>query len=196
MDVGTLIQREQGVASAEPATEVGGACSPLDTTRAAGTDASPQSRVRRMLYRIWPRLPQWCRSLALRLMLPRHSLGVCAVVQDARGRVLIARHTYRVSPWGLPGGFVRRHEQPRKALARELREELGADALVGSLLGADLHQPSGHLTLYYRATLLETPRPDGVELDGLHFVSCDEALALLGLRAAPWLTPEAERRAS
>ena len=151
---------------------------------------------RRVLYRMWPRLPHWCRRLALRLALPRHSLGVCAVIQDQRGRVLLAHHTYRPSPWGLPGGFVRRREQPHHALARELTEELGTDARIGPLLYAELHEPSSHLTLYFSATLLDVPRTDDVEVDGTRFVSRTDALALLGPSAAPWLASLPVLRAS
>jgi ADP-ribose pyrophosphatase YjhB (NUDIX family) len=173
---------------------------PLSHPQASLAHDSWRVRMRRLLYRSWPRVPRWSRRLALRLALPRHSLGVCAVIQDQRGRVLLARHTYRPSPWGLPGGFVRRREQPQLALARELSrelsEELGADAHVGPLLYAELHEPSGHLTLYFSATLQGAAHTDDVEVDGTRFVSRADAMALLGSSAAPWLASLSELRAS
>ena len=62
---------------------------------------------------------------------PSVTLGVCAVVTDARGR-LLGHHTYRRQPWGLPGGVARGGEQPAAALARELRGEMGVAARVGT----------------------------------------------------------------
>ena len=63
------------------------------------------------------------------------ALGVHALIVDANGKVLLARHSY-MKGWSLPGGGVGRGEPPLTALARELREEIGsvvADApqLVG-----------------------------------------------------------------
>jgi 8-oxo-dGTP pyrophosphatase MutT (NUDIX family) len=196
MDVETLEPQTQQPVTANCDEETQSPERPIDEERVASSHGSWRMSLRRTFYTCWPRLPRWSRGLALRLALPRHSLGVCAVIQDMRGRVLVAHHTYREAAWGLPGGFVRRREQPRRALARELSEELGVDARIGPLLYAELYEPSGHLTLYYGATLLETPCADGVEVDRTCFVSRTDALALLGPLAAPWLASLPGRRAS
>lgn len=52
------------------------------------------------------------------------TLGVRAVAVDARGRVLMVRHTY-LKGWWLPGGGVDRGETTHVAVVRELREEAG-----------------------------------------------------------------------
>jgi len=111
--------------------------------------------------------------------------GVCAVIVDARGRILVARHTYRRWPWGLPGGLVARDEQPTTALARELREECATEATIGPLLHADNFR--GHLTLYYQATLASEPQPDGVEISSFEYVAPEDIVRLLGRAALPWL---------
>ena len=59
---------------------------------------------------------------------------VCAVIEDsATGRVLIAQrpaHKHLALKWEFPGGKVEAGESPEPALLRELREELGCDALI------------------------------------------------------------------
>lgn len=112
-------------------------------------------------------------------------MGVCAVVLDARGRILVARHTYRRWPWGLPGGLVERDEAPTMALARELREECATEATIGPALYAELFRR--HLTLYYQVTLASAPTPDGVEIAGFEYVAPEEVVRLLGRAALPWL---------
>jgi len=52
------------------------------------------------------------------------ALGVHALIVDADGNVLLARHSY-MKGWSLPGGGVGRGEPPLMALRRELREEIG-----------------------------------------------------------------------
>lgn len=135
---------------------------------------------RRALYQNWRLLPPWLQRLAVRIAAPKVTLGACAVIQDARGRVLLAHHTYRARPWGLPGGFVSAGEQPGTGLARELSEELGVAAQVGPVLSAETDPSSHQLTLYYRATIQGTPRKDGVEIDDFRYVSAEEVPALLG----------------
>jgi len=53
------------------------------------------------------------------------ALGVHALIIDAEGKVLLARHSY-TKGWSLPGGGVGRGEPPLTALRRELHEEIGS----------------------------------------------------------------------
>ena len=50
--------------------------------------------------------------------------GVCGVVEDGQGQVLLVRHT-SVGGWHLPGGGVGWGEPPENAVMRELEEETG-----------------------------------------------------------------------
>lgn len=159
-----------------------------------------RARMRRMahgrLIDLWRRLPSRLKRLALRLRMSRVSLGVCALAQDEQGRLLVASHTYRKYPWGLPGGLIGRGEHPEEALARELREELGVEASIGALVHAETWPPGQHLTLYYTATLHGAPVVDGIEIDGVRYVTPDEARKLLGPAADRWLAALSARRAS
>lgn len=155
-----------------------------------------KAALRRQCYERWRRLPEWMQHLALRLGAAKVTYGACAVIQDSRGHVLLAHHTYRQRAWGLPGGLIGRDEQPFEAVERELREELGVRAMVGPVFYAETYLPTGHMTLYYRATIAGTPRADGVEIDGFRYASPDEAAALLGPEAHAWLARLYTRRAS
>jgi 8-oxo-dGTP diphosphatase len=142
--------------------------------------------VRDVQYRLWKVMPPWSRRLAVRLFVPRVSLGVCAVIRDGYGRVLIAHHPYR-SAWGLPGGFVNSDEQPAAALMREIREELGVEASVGPLLAAHAAPGDGHLTLYYATSIADEPHPNSVEIDALRHVPEEALHTLLDPTALVWL---------
>jgi ADP-ribose pyrophosphatase YjhB (NUDIX family) len=151
---------------------------------------------RRLGYRLWALFPPVAQRLAVRLLRPKVSLGACAVIQDARGRVLLTHHTYRRPAWGLPGGFVGRHEQGADALAREIREELSVAAHIGPLLWAETARRGRHLTLYYRATVQGTPRVDGAEIDGYRYAALAELPQLLSAAARSWLPALSERPAA
>jgi 8-oxo-dGTP diphosphatase len=158
-----------------------------DRTPSPVRDASPVAGLRtRLRCRVWALLPSWGQRLAVRFCAPKVSLGVCAVIRDPRGRVLVAYHPYRRA-WGLPGGFVEHDEQPDAALRREIGEELGISASVGPLLGAHAAPDVRHLTLYYAVTIAETPRMDGVEIDALRYVPEDELPTLMDPMALVWL---------
>ncbi|HEX5156737.1 MAG TPA: NUDIX hydrolase [Ktedonobacterales bacterium] len=175
-----------------------------DTSSRQNTPPPPiipiRARMRRMalgrLVGLWRVLPGRLKRLALRLRMSRVSVGVCALAQDEQGRLLVAHHTYRKYPWGLPGGLIGRGEHPEEALVRELREELGVEASVGSLIHAEAWPRGQHLTLYYTAILHGAPIVDGIEIDGFRYVTPDEARKLLGPAADRWLAALSARRAS
>jgi ADP-ribose pyrophosphatase YjhB (NUDIX family) len=62
-----------------------------------------------------------------RLLQPRFSVGAVGVLLDAPGeRVLLVEHVFHVRwPWGLPGGWMARGEDPAETVEREFREETG-----------------------------------------------------------------------
>ena len=87
---------------------------------------------------------------------------VAAVIERADRRLLIGqRRRNDTSPlkWEFPGGKVEKNEAPEAALARELREELGAQLLRCAPIGKVQHKYAnvGEMLeiLFYAAALKE-----------------------------------------
>lgn len=84
--------------------------------------SAPRLWATRLCYRMAYRLLQLVGMLS-----GHHGDGVKCLLTHS-GRVLLVRHTYgRRQVWYLPGGGVRRSEQPLAAGLREMREELGLE---------------------------------------------------------------------
>jgi 8-oxo-dGTP pyrophosphatase MutT (NUDIX family) len=60
--------------------------------------------------------------------------GVKCVVSNG-DRILLVRHTYGSRDWDLPGGAMKRDEEPLVAARREMLEELGIERAEWSKLG-------------------------------------------------------------
>jgi ADP-ribose pyrophosphatase YjhB (NUDIX family) len=102
----------------------------------------------------WRSLPLWGKRVILWLFNTHFIVGSAAVVHDADGRVLVARHTYRThTPWALPGGWVRRGENPAEAVVREIHEETTLDVEILAPLTVQMESPV-HLTVIYGARLI------------------------------------------
>ncbi len=91
------------------------------------------------------------------------------------GRVLAARRT-RPAPaagrWELPGGGVEDGEDEAAALARECREELALDVVVGAPVGEEVPLPGGRVLRIRWCTTEGEPTPS--EHDALAWVGPDE----------------------
>ena len=93
------------------------------------------------------------------LMLKGHHWHSAAVAVWHEGKVLKVRHSYRRG-WCLPGGAVRRGEDPRLAACRELLEELGLKLRPDDLrLVRDSRSQRRHYHLY-ECRLDERPQID------------------------------------
>ena len=87
------------------------------------------------------------------------SVGAVGVVFNLEGKILLVEHAFHPKmPWGLPGGWVSRREDPATTVRREIKEELSLDIEVGPLLLTETPYPN-HLDLAY---MCRTDNPVGV----------------------------------
>jgi 8-oxo-dGTP diphosphatase len=86
----------------------------------------------------------------------RHEIRVVAGVIEREGMILVGqrragdRFQFK---WEFPGGKVEPDEDPKVALARELREELGIEAAIGEEMARYEHQYPGKaafLLIFFR----------------------------------------------
>jgi 8-oxo-dGTP pyrophosphatase MutT (NUDIX family) len=100
--------------------------------------------------------------------------SVAVLLRDDDNRLLLVRHADH-GQWGLLGGAVDPNESPREAAARESREEIGVDVVVGKIVAAlggrayEVEYANGDRTAYV-TTVYDGRvgggelRPDGVEV--------------------------------
>lgn len=80
---------------------------------------------------------------------PKFTAGVVGVVFNASSQLLLVEHVFHpYHPWGLPGGWVDRRENPTDTIRRELKEELELSVEVGPVLLAQIDF-GNHLDLAY-----------------------------------------------
>jgi ADP-ribose pyrophosphatase YjhB (NUDIX family) len=117
-------------------------------------------RIARVLRR-YPRLGRWLQR-GLRLIQPHFTIGAVGVLLDASGeRVLLVEHVFHaVRPWGVPGGWINRNEDPAHAVEREFYEETGLRVRSVRPLAVRLSgDVRGHMDMIYLCVLDGDPGP-------------------------------------
>jgi len=110
------------------------------------------------------------------------TLIVTAAVIFEKGKVLVTQRK-EDSPhgllWEFPGGKVRVNEEPREALRRELREELGVEARVGNLFEVIYYvYPEFPILLLVYECIIERGIPKPMGCRDLQWIERQEVLTL------------------
>ncbi len=108
--------------------------------------------------------------------------GVSIIARNTAGDILLVRHAYGPQVWTLPGGGMKRGEDPVATAQRELREELGTGLLDPSYLGMvdEIISASPH-TAHVVTGLLEGPaKADRREIAEAGFFAPEELPSQLG----------------
>jgi 8-oxo-dGTP diphosphatase len=106
---------------------------------------------------------------------------VAAGVLVEQGRVLLTRRkegTHLAGAWEFPGGKVQNGEDPREALRRELREELGIEAAVGEIVEVTFHRyedaKKAVLLLFFEASRASgSPEPRAIDVAAFEWASAE-----------------------
>lgn len=123
--------------------------------------------------RVYRRLPVWARRRVVRTIAPGYTVGAMCFIERDDGAMLLVRLSYR-QRWGVPGGLLKRGEQPAEAARREVREEVGlAIDLVGEP-AVVVDAEAQRVDLVYRARLAvgedaTTARPLSPEIVDAHW---------------------------
>jgi len=114
---------------------------------------------------VWRKMPSRVRGWAIGLTNPRFMVSVGAVITDESGRVLLFKHVFRTgNGWGIPGGFIKRGENPEDALRRELCEEARLELVEIKFARARTFRRPQQLELIYRARAVGTPNTENFEI--------------------------------
>jgi len=130
-----------------------------------------------VLLAIWRQLGRWpaLQRFLLRRLNPTFLVGVVAVVFDAQGRVLLFHHTYRRQwDWSLPGGWLRRGEEPADAVAREIKEETSLEVEVLGPLAATALPVAPNFEVIFRGRLRGGVFRPSAEVDRIEWFDLDD----------------------
>lgn len=132
-----------------------------------------------------------------RLACPREGCGfvhydnplpvVAAIVERGPKVVLVRSRGWPEGMYGLVTGFLERGESPEDGVLREVREELGLEGTVSSLVGAYTFEVRNELIVAYHVVAAEGPITVGEELEGFKEVPTEK------LRPWPFGTGHAVR---
>ena len=139
------------------------------------------SRLRALLYRVWRVLPWPVRVFLVRRATPSFWVGALCMVERADGALLLVRQSYRRG-WGLPGGLLKRNEEPADAAAREAQEEVGLDLVLDDAPTVVVDPRSRRVDIVYRARPIgeQEPSPRSQEIVETRWFSTDDLPRLQG----------------
>lgn len=107
--------------------------------------------------KLWLHCPRSLRHRILRASQDNFLIGTLGIIENSKSEILLLEHRFRLpSPWGLPGGFLQRHESPQEGLIRELREETGLEITLNPGIYEVIHEPTiGNATLIMTGKTVE-----------------------------------------
>lgn len=108
---------------------------------------------------------KWLLNAAVLLFAPTHRIGVNTIVLNPQRQVLLLNHVFHPTcPWGPPGGWLDRGEDPQVGALRELREETGLEATLGQLVFMRRSTQPDQLGMAFVVHLPNTPDPQTFKL--------------------------------
>ena len=120
-------------------------------------------------------IPGVLRRRLVRIGQTRFTVTAGAFVFDDQDRILLLEHEFRAnSPWGIPGGFLNKGEQPEQALRRELLEEVALEVTDVQFLFARTLRKPGQVEIYFACKAASTPKPSSFEVRKAEWFDLDD----------------------
>ncbi len=108
---------------------------------------------------VYQRLPLRARRRVVRTIAPGFTVGAMCFIERDDGRVLLVQLSYR-NHWGVPGGLLKRGEEPEAAAHREVSEEVGIDIVLTGEPAVVVAVDARRVDLVFRARPAPGQDPD------------------------------------
>jgi len=114
----------------------------------------------------------------VRTISPSYTVGAICLIERSDGRVLLIRHSYR-DRWGVPGGLLKRGEEPDVAARREVLEEIGLEIDLVGAPAVVVAPGAQRVDVVFRARPASNARPDdarptSAEIEEVRWCPADE----------------------
>ncbi len=108
------------------------------------------ARLHLLLLEVFRRLPVRARRRVVRTIAPGFTVGAMCFIERDDGALLLVRQAYR-NHWGVPGGLLKRGEDPAAAARREVLEEVGLEIELIGDASVQVDAEPRRVDLVYRA---------------------------------------------
>jgi 8-oxo-dGTP pyrophosphatase MutT (NUDIX family) len=119
-------------------------------------------RIHGLLLRVYARLPVQGRRFIVRTIAPGYTVGAMCFIEREDGALLLLRLAYR-KRWGVPGGLLKRGEDPGVACRREVMEEVGLDISLVGEPAVQVDAAARRIDIIYRAKPIASVGADEAE---------------------------------
>lgn len=127
-----------------------------------------------LIVSIWRSLPLRLRRWSMRVTHARFTVTAGALIFNDAGQVLLLKHRFRAgSGWGLPGGFLKKGEQPLDAMKRELREEVELEIEAAEIFVARSFKKPRQVEILFRCRANSEAKPRTMEVERAEWFSVE-----------------------
>lgn len=109
-----------------------------------------------ILAKIWRllQIPKPIQLFVMRIFQDQFLIGVTGIILNNKNEILLFKHSYRQTEWGLPGGYIKAKEHPQEALEREIEEESGLVVSVDEELKIRTDRESARMDICFFGKLM------------------------------------------
>ena len=129
-----------------------------------------------LLVKVWKllHLPKDAQLSVMRLFQSQFLVGVTGIIFNDKHEVLLFKHTYRKSAWGLPGGYIKSGEHPKEGLEREIKEESGFVVSADERIQIRTDRETARLDITYLGTFMGGEFSPSKEVSEANFFAFDK----------------------